>query len=290
LSIKDKADMERLFAEMGIHLSKPDIEELGKMATIMELHLEPEEIAENSIEIRRMYEVRESCRACSGLEGCTVEPAGFDYVFSRSSSGQPHFSIRKCHRRVQYEEMVVSERLLASCRIPEYLRHKSFKLFDGTDNAVAKNVASKVIQDHHRKGVIFYGSTGVGKTHLAAAILNNRIITGGTGIYATMPELMDDLRSAMRNNTIEQARQAIVETDLLFLDDIGAENPSEFVVEELFKIVNGRMLRQKQIIGTTNLSPESFMERYAGVGGARIVSRLHESCDWVEMFGRDRRI
>lgn len=279
-----------ILAEMGVQLEAPDPDEIRIKAQALGLVMSEEELSTYSSEIRRMSESAGGCASCTALESCAVEPTGYEYIFHRSEHGHPYFAMRPCARRVQYEELLRSERLLASSRIPAFLRSKTFKVFDTSENKPAARVAAEIVKDQNRKGAIFYGPTGVGKTHLAVAILNHRIVSGATGIYATVPELMDDLRSAMRNNTIEEARQAIVDTDLLFLDDIGAENPTEFVVEELFKIVNGRLLRGRQIIGTTNLSPESFKERYAGLGGTRIYSRLNEACEWVEMIGRDRRV
>lgn len=283
--------MSQIIAEMGIvDVAPQDPIEIVALASELGIELSEEEAAMYSIDVRRMSMAREACERCTGLEACGSDPVGYETVLSRSSHGAPHFAIRPCQRRVQYEEMMRSEALLASSRIPHSLRAKSYRGFDPAENEMAARVAAEIIRDDRRKGVVYYGPTGVGKTHLAAAILNNRILSGRTGIYATVPELMDDLRSAMRTNTIEEARAAIIETNLLFLDDMGTENPSEFVVEEMFKIINGRLLRSKQIIATTNLSPDGFRERYAGVGGSRIVSRLYEACEWVEVSGRDRRL
>jgi DNA replication protein DnaC len=277
-----------ILASMGIEVQPPA--DAAPMVKALGFDLDDDETVVYSSEVRLMAEEEDACRTCKGLESCQLTPAGFQHVYRRTPAGHPSFSIRACDKRVQYEGLVRNERLLASCRIPESLRFKSFKGFDSTENGEAVRAAAQVLRDPRHKGVVFYGPTGVGKTHLAAAILNNRILAGKSGIYATVPELMDSLRSAMRTNTIDEARQSIIDIDLLFLDDLGAENPTEFVVEELFKLINGRLLHAKQTIGTSNLSPDGFRERYAGAGGERIVSRLYELCAWVEMTGRDRRL
>lgn len=280
----------------GIDVPKPEevspvvIEELKSLAAGVGLDLSEEELVTYCVYVKSMAAEREACAKCSGLESCSLDYPGFVFAFSRGFRNRPSFAMRKCERRLSYEELVRNEELLSACNIPASLRQKSFKGFDPKENPEAYRVAVDVMQNTSRPGAIFFGPTGVGKTHLAAAILNNRIIKGGVGIYATVPDLMDSLRSAMRKDSIDEAREALIESDFLFLDDIGAENPTDFVVEELFKIVNGRCLRGKQMVGTSNLSMEGLRERYAGVGGARIVSRLSELCEWVEMSGQDRRM
>lgn len=283
-------NIQEVLDEMGIQMAAPDPEQVGAMVKRLGIDLTEDEAALYSVEVRMMDEEAGACGECKALESCGLTPAGFQHIYRRSSVGRPEFLMKVCPRRAQHEEQVRAERLLVACRIPASLRYKSFKGFDASENGEAAREAAEIIRDHDHKGVVFYGPTGVGKTHLAAAILNNRILAGKSGVYATVPELMDSLRSAMRTNTIDEARQAIIDTDLLFLDDLGAENPTEFVVEELFKLINGRLLHAKQTIGTSNLSPDGFRERYAGAGGERIVSRLYELCAWVEMTGRDRRL
>lgn len=286
-------DTKNLISEVvpGFVYKKPDGKELKAIADSIGLNLTEEECAENSVDIRTMRLERDICGSCEGLESCGVDVKGNPIVFSgRGMSGKPCFGVSPCKRLLQYRETRRNEEALASCKIPSVLRTKTFKNYDGKENPHAVMIASAFIRGERTKGAIFYGGTGVGKTHLAAAILNNRIIEGQSGVYVTVPDLMDSLRSAMRENRIEDARAMLIDTDVLFLDDMGAENPTEFVVEELFKIINGRWLNGKRIIGTTNLSPSSFRQRYTGLGGERIFSRLSELCEWVEMTGRDHRV
>lgn len=270
---------------------KPSLEELKPLAEGLGLDFTGEECMANSIEIRAMKAERDACASCNSFETCTLDTPGYLTAFSgRGYGGTPCFGIKACDRFKQYCEMVKNEKLLEGCKIPHVLRQKTFKNYDAKDNPRAVEVALDFIQGSRTKGAIFYGPTGVGKTHIAAAILNNQIVNGRIGIYVTLPDLMDSLRSAMRNECLESARAALIETEVLFLDDIGAENPTEFVCEELFKIVNGRWLNNRVIIGTSNLTPEGIRERYSGLSGARIFSRLSELCEWVEMKGRDHRI
>lgn len=278
-----------IIERMGIKIIPPDYEKTKEKAVSLCLELTQEEIERHHLDILNMYETENKCSFCSALETCQNEPPGYKYGFTRGMNNRLYFTMGKCNKLKQYEELLRNEQLLQACKIPPKLRLKSFKSFDPTENPEAHIKAAEFIRGNAEKGLVLYGPTGVGKTHLAAAVFNNRIISGCVGIYAAVPDLMDSLRSAMRKNTIDEAREALVETELLFLDDLGTENPSEFVTEELFKIINGRNLYGKKILATTNLPPADLRERYTGFGGARIVSRLYESCEWLEMKGKDHR-
>ncbi len=62
--------------------------------------------------------------------------------------------------------------------------------------------------------------------------------------------------------------------DLLHIDDLGAENRTDWVLEQLYSIVNARYESERAIVATTNLMPDELTERL----GARTVSRLVEIC------------
>ena len=74
--------------------------------------------------------------------------------------------------------------------------------------------------------------------------------------------------------------------DLLHIDDLGAENRTDWVLEQLYSIVNARYESERAIVATTNLMPDELSERL----GARTVSRLVEICgDLIPLDGEDMR-
>jgi DNA replication protein DnaC len=73
--------------------------------------------------------------------------------------------------------------------------------------------------------------------------------------------------------------------DLLHVDDVGAERSSEWVLEQLYAIVNARYEDERSMVITTNLSQERLEEQI----GKRTVSRLKEMCEPVPLYGEDAR-
>lgn len=134
-----------------------------------------------------------------------------------------------------------------------------------------------------RNGIVFYGPTGTGKTHLACAIANKMIRSHE--IYTRF------LRSVDIPRADQEALESLVTEDipLLILDDIGAEKGTERSLECLYFIVDGRAWNGLPTIYTTNFRQPELQSRLTGGYGERIVSRLIGHCQWVPVGGEDMR-
>jgi DNA replication protein DnaC len=79
--------------------------------------------------------------------------------------------------------------------------------------------------------------------------------------------------------------ERLTSVDLLHIDDLGAEKRSDWVLEQLYALINERYETQRSMLITTNLPHEALEEQI----GARTVSRLSQICDQVRLSGDDRR-
>lgn len=172
---------------------------------------------------------------------------------------------------------------------------------------IARGVARRFVRDYpaERQGLLFMGRCGVGKTHLAVAILRELALTKGvTGRFCDFHELLRRIRESYNpvSGTSEmELLQPILGAEPLVLDDLGAEKPSPWVQDTLHFIINQRYLRQRTTLITTNYldgppagervkgphpgGEESLAERI----GHRLRSRLFEMCRVVPMDGPDYR-
>jgi DNA replication protein DnaC len=137
------------------------------------------------------------------------------------------------------------------------------------------------------KGLWIQGDVGTGKTTLAMLVSKAALEAGRSVAIYSLPRLLNLLRESMDSEKgMVDFLDRLTAVDLLHLDDLGAENSSDWVLEQLYSIVNARYESERAIVATTNLMPDELSERL----GARTVSRLVEICgDLIPLFGADQR-
>jgi DNA replication protein DnaC len=192
------------------------------------------------------------------------------------------------------------ERLLTAARIPPRFSKTELETYqpDTDSQRLALRKAQQFVEAFPvvDKGLLFHGPYGVGKTHLAVAVLKAVIRkTGARAYFFETPELLRQVRhtyNARVDETEMGVLEPILQADILVLDDLGAEKTSEWVQETLGVVINSRYNKRRPMILTSNLhdphdgtDPNSFLFQI----GARNRSRLLEMCDWVEIQGPDIR-
>lgn len=136
----------------------------------------------------------------------------------------------------------------------------------------------------------------VGKTYLASCIANEIIKNGKAVIFGTLIQLLDFIRDSYSNSEVfdKDYLNLYSSVDLLVIDDLGKEKPTEWVLEKLFLIVNNRYNNYLPIVITTNYNRNQLRERlcinknYSIVDS--IISRLYEMCCGIEIKDDDHRM
>jgi DNA replication protein DnaC len=180
-------------------------------------------------------------------------------------------------------------------RIPDRFRAISFEQLEGDSLAsfpeqirVVRRFVARISKNiDEGRGVWIMGDIGTGKTALAMLISKAALEASRTTAIYSLPRLLNLIRGS-----IEQADglvgflDRLSSVDLLHIDDVGAENRTDWALEQLYSIVNARYEEQLSIVMTTNLDPHELAEQI----GARTVSRLVEMCgDPLPLYGQDRR-
>jgi DNA replication protein DnaC len=139
------------------------------------------------------------------------------------------------------------------------------------------------------RGLWLFGDTGTGKTTLAMLISKAALEAGKTVAIYSLPKLLARIRrtydSEPGGDSYLSFFERLTAVDLLHIDDLGAEKRSDWVLEQLYALVNERYEAQRSILITTNLPHPELEEQI----GSRTVSRLTQICDEVEVRGEDRR-
>ena len=192
------------------------------------------------------------------------------------------------------------ERLLADARIPKRYEHCDLESYLPSNTSQKK--AKKFIQAFLDKypfldiGLLIQGTCGVGKTHLAVALLKGIITEKGDGcLFYDFRDLLREIQASW--NAVSQTSELeilrpVLEAKVLVLDELGANKPTDWVRDTIAHIINCRYNDKKLTIFTSNYPDTARNPREETLTdriGVRLRSRLYEMCRVIEMDGEDFR-
>lgn len=193
--------------------------------------------------------------------------------------------------------------------LSQQLRNQSFKTFDfslysqevddtyGVSPYDAMQNIVKVCRnfiaefDRTDRNLLFWGEPGLGKTFLSTCIAKELIQKGYSVIYETTYRIVSLLEEEHFNRSADAEALKLqigrlYESDLLILDDLGAEFSTAYTNAALFELLNSRLIANKKTIINTNLSIQELAERYSD----RVISRIMGSYIMLEFIGEDLRL
>ena len=187
--------------------------------------------------------------------------------------------------------------LYSSSRLEEALSREnfstlSFDVYDEEQRAAMPAIIDACrlfVQtfDGRFQNLMLYGPVGTGKTFLTNCIAKELLDRSHSVIYFTAFQLFELLSpSHTEENDLRQRSEAVLDSDLLILDDLGTEMLNTFTVSRLFQVLNERALRRRSTIISTNLSLKDFRDLYS----ERIFSRITSSYTLLKFTGSDIRI
>ena len=134
---------------------------------------------------------------------------------------------------------------------------------------------------------LFYGLPGLGKTFLSNCIANALIAKGHTVVYVSTAHLINRMRDQIANHQggLKEVLTVLLACDLLIIDDLGAEHITSFSNKQLFEIINGRLLKNKPMIISSNLSLKQIKIQY----DERLSSRIAGHFTGIPFVGNDLR-
>jgi len=244
----------------------------------------------------------EVCEKCGGT--------GMQVI--RNPDGQQFAQTCDCQIQIRVE------RALQRAGVPDRYRGKSLQSFesDGKHPTLFSALlhARKFVDNYpfgmQGLGLLIVGSSGLGKTHLAAGILQALVIEKRVnGLFFDYHELLKKIQNSYNPSvaaTELSVLRPVFEAEVLVLDDLGSTRPTDWVWDTVAHILNARYGRNQTTIITTNFPnlPSLTNREASALGSAgravrgetlgdrigdRMRSRLQEMCVVIEMQGEDRR-
>lgn len=143
--------------------------------------------------------------------------------------------------------------------------------------------------DNNEENLLFYGTTGLGKTFLCSCIAKALLDKDKIVVYQTAFTILEILERKRFGNRSKDRNSyeydLLFDADLLIIDDLGTEVSNTFTNAEIFNIVNTRIIKGKKTIISTNLTPKEISDIYTD----RVFSRILQKFIPLKFYGEDLR-
>jgi DNA replication protein DnaC len=239
---------------------------------------------ESSFEPRQSENTAQPAAVCTTCLG-----TGWEFVVAKG--------VRPCRCRSAERRA----KLLADACIPRLYSESSLQTYQPAKGNLSQlrafNYAHTLVRDYPLvdRGILFMGSVGVGKTHLAVSILRGLIEKGISCRFYEYRALLKEIQNSYNPNTQTTEMSILAplfEYEVVVLDELGAAKPSEWVQDMIGLIINGRYNEKKLTILTTNYLDEGQSPMDETLGdriGVRLRSRLYQMCKTIMIEGEDYR-
>lgn len=142
----------------------------------------------------------------------------------------------------------------------------------------------------NEENLLFYGTTGLGKTFMCNCIAKSLLDKGKIVLYQTAFKILDIIRTYKfkddaKDNSYQLAYNLLFNADLLIIDDLGTELTTAFTNTEIFNILNSRLITGKKTIISTNHHPRELSQMYSDRFFSRIFGKFIE----LKFYGKDLR-
>ncbi len=229
-----------------------------------------------------------------------TETEACPHCFGTGMEVVPGVGARRCRCQTPDQRA----RLFQAARIPPRYQHCTIQNYvtgdTETSKWVAKVEADRIINDFlvsDGRGLLFVGSVGVGKTHLAVALLQELIqryqVRGLFYQFGALLRRIQDSYNPVSKNSELAVLEPVFEAEVLVLDELGASKPTDWVRDTMMQIINTRYNDKRLTIFTTNYSDVRRNDKDGEILedriGVPLRSRLYEMCKTVVIDGDDYR-
>ncbi|TFJ93923.1 primosomal protein DnaI [Lentibacillus salicampi] len=281
-------------------LNDPEISEFLSLNP----QLSQKEIDKSLIKLYEYKTQSKQCDQCKSFGECVNMMQGYSPIL-RTDNNEIHLVYEKCHNRIDYEKQKEQQSLIQSLYMPKEIFNASIDSISEVNGQQRKPVVYEMLNFLKEaktaipeKGLFFFGPFGVGKTYFLGALANELKRLNISSMLIYMPEFVREMKSSIKDDSVNQKINYFKKTDVLMLDDIGAETQSAWFRDEILgSILQYRMMENLPVFFTSNYSLAQLEEQLATTnrGGSetvkagRIIERIKQVSKEVELIGKNRR-
>lgn len=241
-----------------ISLQEADFESVEKfISDVQGLYPQHKVDINNVNDFALMFEEKRNCSKCKGLEYCKNNQKGFYQEFDGEA-----FAYVEC----DYMKKAAQKRnsLIKTLYLPEEVLDATLETFD-TNSESRKKIYAEIIKNVNQnsidKGLYLYGNFSKGKTYTLAVIANEFAKKGIPSLLIYFPDLVLDLKNALGTPRFEELVNMLKDIDVLMLDDLGSENITPWVRDEILgPVINYRLMAHKALYISSNLNPNELID------------------------------
>lgn len=242
------------------------------------------------------------CENCPGLEQCPNTVKGH-FTKLDEMNGTIVSSISTCSKQLAHEEEQRSRRMMRSYYVSEETLAASFeKMQTDQDNRGAVAAAIQFCREFaigKSRGLYLHGPFGVGKSYVMGAIGHELSQRGVASLLVYVPDFVREMKESISDHSYVGKVDLLKEIPVLILDDIGAENLTPWIRDEVLGVIlNQRVNNHLPTLYTSNYSFQELEEHLSISNGnriettkaRRIMERIRHYVDVYIIEGNNRRI
>ncbi len=292
--------MEKLKFKKNQAIIDTIIDQLSEDVTLKRFFIKHDlttEMIENHLnDLMTYHHEHPRCLDCQGLDDCSQDTLGYQPVLSYENEAI-RLSYQPCHFLRHHQRTQSVKDRIHALYMPHMIYHANladFYMQSPERKSLYKDIMAfikRIKIKEPTKGLYLSGEYQIGKTYALAAIANHLAEIGQNVVIAYYPDLVREIKSSIRTGELETIITKLKTIDVLMLDDIGGESPSQWVRDEVLgPILQHRLLDKKITCFTSNIPlkelPKYMVEntqQAEKVKAYRIVERIKHLVDEFRM-------
>ena len=234
---------------------------------------------DNCLAFYQVYLELKKCDSCQGLKNCPLASKGYHPIIK-----DDQILYSPCqYKKIELNKLIEADRIDAMYMPKKVLSADIHDYhIDSDDRLKCYKYAMRFLSGEEKLGMYVVGPFGVGKTYLFASIANELGKRGKTALLVYFPDLARDLKSSIDSGDLENRIDKLKKVDVLLIDDIGSENMTSWVRDEILSpILNYRFLDDLPTFFSSNLDLKQLADHLSNTKdgkdsrkGPRIVQRI----------------